>query len=234
MEPKYLSLLFVLNGLFFFCSKSKCQRHEKAVQDVISTVLQMVDPFEVGQQELLSLSSGAVLENDAAYFLLNIEQIGEAQFTEFAQTNLFLEKSDISTPLKKNRLPTFPSGKKAMLKNSKGKEIAVKMNRNFFARLLVVAKSREIDMKEVLSYSLGIYPVSLATASGGLVKTAKHKFFHILESKGRNDEVNIRERCNNTLIIDAMAFLQAIKGKSIQINLHPIGTVSENIMQRKL
>ena len=111
----------------------------------------MVDPFEVGQQELLSLSSGAVLENDAAHFLLNIEQIGEAQFTEFAQTNLFLEKSDIFTPLEKNRLPTFPFGKKAMLKNNKGKEIAVKMNCNFFAGLLIVAKSREIVMKEVLS-----------------------------------------------------------------------------------
>ena len=79
-----------------------------------------------------------------------------------------------------------------MLKNSKDKETAVKMNRNFFARLLIVARSREIDMKEVLSYSLGIYPLSLATASGGLVKTAKHKLFHILESKGENDEVDIR------------------------------------------
>ena len=108
------------------------------------------------------------------------------------------------------------------------------MNRNFFARLSIVAKSREIDMEEVLSYSLGIYPLSLATASGGLVKTAKHKMFHILESKRRNDEVNIRERCNNALIVDAVALLQAIKGKSIQINLHPVGTISENIMRRKL
>ena len=89
-------------------------------------------------------------------------------------------------------------------------------------------------MKEVLSYSLGIYPLSPATASGGLVKTGKHKLFHILESQGRNDEVNIQERCNNALIVDAMAFLQAIKGKSIQINLRPIGTVSENIMRQKL
>ena len=47
-----------------------------------------------------------------------------------------------------------------MLKNSKGKEIAVKMICNFFARVLIVVKSREIDMKEVLSPSLGIYPLS--------------------------------------------------------------------------
>ena len=48
-------------------------------------------------------------------------------------------------------------------------------------------------MKEVLSYSLGIYPLSLATSSGGLVKTAKQKLFHILESKGENDEVDIAD-----------------------------------------
>ena len=122
-----------------------------------------------------------------------------------------------------------------MLKNSKGKEIAVKMNRNFFARLLIVAKSREIDVKEVLSYTVLAFTLYLlATASGGLVKTAKHKLFLTLESKGENDEVDLRERCNNALIVDAMAFLQAIKGKIIQINLHPIGTVSENIMRQKL
>ena len=89
-------------------------------------------------------------------------------------------------------------------------------------------------MKKVLSYSFGIYPLSPATASGDLVKTAKHKLFHILESQERNDEVNIQERCNNVLIVDAMAFLRATKGKSIQINLHPMRTVSENIMRQKL
>ena len=90
--------------------------------------------IEVDQQALLSLSSGAVLEKDAANFLLNAEQIGEAQFTEFAQTNLIVEKPDIFTLLKKTRLPTFSSGKKTMLKNSKSKEIAVKNEPQFFCK----------------------------------------------------------------------------------------------------
>ena len=81
----------------------------------------MIDPFEVDQhEEHLSLSSRAVLENDAVNFLLNAEQIVEAQFTEFAQTNLCVENPDIFTPLKRNQLCTFSWGKKAMLKNSKG------------------------------------------------------------------------------------------------------------------
>ena len=55
------------------------------------------------------------------------------------------------------------------------------MNRDLFARLLLIAKSRKVDMEVVLSYSLGPYPLSLATTSGSLVKTAKSKLFDILE-----------------------------------------------------
>ena len=53
------------------------------------------------------------------------------------------------------------------------------MNRSFFARLLILAKSRQIDLAEVLSYSFGVYPLSLAAAFRTFVKTAKFKLFEI-------------------------------------------------------
>lgn len=87
------------------------------------------------------------------------------------------------------------------------------MNRTFFARLLVIAKNREIDLKEVLSYSLGSFPLSLATPTGGLVKTAKSKLLEIVESETGNPEVDIQSFQDNALIVDAMAVLQVIKGK---------------------
>ena len=159
---------------------SKCERYEKSVQDVMATVAQMINPFEADQEELVSLATGAVLENDVADSLLRAEEIGEEQFQTFVKKNLLSEEPDIFTTLKKNKLPTFSSAKNATVKDSKGKEITVKMNRNFFARLLILAKSRQIDLEEVLSYSLGVYPLSLATASGTFVKTAKSKLFEIL------------------------------------------------------
>lgn len=89
----------------------------------------------------------------------------------------------------------------------------MKMNRNLFARSLVIAKSRKVDLKELLSYSLGVYPLSLATATGEFVKTAKSKLFEILEGEAGNPEVDMRALNNNALILDAMAVIQTIKGK---------------------
>ena len=202
---------------------SKCERYEKSVQDVMATVAQMINPFEADQEELVSLATGAVLENDVADSLLRAEEIGEEQFKTFVQKNLLSEEPDIFTTLKKNKLPTFSSAKKTNVKDSKGKEITVKMNRNFFARLLILAKSRQIDLEEVLSYSLGVYPLSLATASGTFVKTAKSKLFEILESETKNSAVDISNRLNNALIVDAMAVLQTLKG-----NAYIVFQLSEN------
>ena len=172
----------------------------------------MINPFEADQEELVSLASGAVLEDDVADNLLRAEGIGEEQFNAFVKENLLSEEPDIFTTLKRNKLQTFSSAKKSTVKDSKGKEITVKMNRHFLARLLILAKSRQIDMKEVLSYSLGIYPLSLATATGSIVKTVKSKLFEILESEACDSEVDISSQINNALIVDAMAVLQAIKG----------------------
>ena len=50
--------------------------------------------------------------------------------------------------------------------------------------------------------------------TGGLVKTTKAKMLHILEAAANNpivDIMNIGD--NNALIVDAMAVLQALKGK---------------------
>ncbi|XP_028410493.1 uncharacterized protein LOC114533190 [Dendronephthya gigantea] len=193
--------------------ETKCRRYETSVHNVMSTVSQMVNPFEVQQEELTSLASGVVLETIAADQLLNAEKLGEKQFAEFSRKKLFSDEPDIFAKLERNKLQTFSSSRKTTGKESKGKEINTKMNRNFFARLLVIAKSREIDLKEVLSYSLGAYPLSLATPTGGLVKTAKSKLFEIVESKAGNPEVDIRNFHNNALIVDAMAVLQVMKGK---------------------
>lgn len=173
----------------------------------------MANPFDVEQKELISLASGEVLETTAADRLLSAEQLGEEQFSKFMEENLFSEEPDIFVKLERNKLHTFSSWKKNVVKDCKGKETSVKLNRIFFARLLVISKNREIDLREVLSYSLGSFPLSLATPTRGLVKTAKSKLLEIIESEAGNPELDIHGYQNNSLIVDAMAILQIIKGK---------------------
>ena len=112
---------------------------------------------------------------------MDSEKRGDEQFVKFARDNLLTEKADIFAKLTKNKIVTFSSSKRSTIKDSKGKEIEVKMNRNLFARSLLIAKNRQLALELVLSYSLGTYPLSLATTSGGLIKTAKSSLFGILE-----------------------------------------------------
>ena len=162
------------------------------MNDVMSTVSNMIDPFTEEQAGLVSLASGIVLDDAVADRLLESESRGEEQFVEFACENLLSESPDVFFKLLCNKVTTLSSSKRLTVKDSKGKEINLKMNRDLFARLLLFAKNRKVDMELVLSYSLGPYPLSLATTSGSLVKTAKSKFFDILEGAFSQRTVLVR------------------------------------------
>ena len=173
----------------------------------------MVNPFCTDQKQLLSLASGVLVDAEVADSLLGAEELGEKQFLEFKSNNLMSDKPDLFQTIKRNKLQTFSSSKSSRVMSSKGKESGVVMSRNLFARLLLIAKSREVDLKDVLSYSLGVYPLSLSTTSGSLLKTAKCKLFEIVEDEAGSPLVDLKQCTNNALIVDAMAVLQGIKGK---------------------
>ena len=98
--------------------------------------------------------------------------------------------------------------------DKKGQTTAVKSTRNLFARQLVISKTREIDLKGLLSFSFSEFPLSIATASGDLVKTTKSKMFEVLEKTTGSPVVEADSLQNRTaLIVDAMAVVQAMKGK---------------------
>ena len=172
----------------------------------------MINPFETEQEELLSLASGVMVENDVADNLLNAEEIGEQQFLEFSKMHLLRENPDILKKLKRNKLQTFSSTKSVSVKNKEGKKVSIMLNRNLFPRLLVIAKSRQVDLKELVSYSLGSFPLSLSTSTG-LVKTAKSKLAEILENEAGNSETDTSAFNNSAMIVDAMAVIQSMKGQ---------------------
>ena len=124
-------------------------------------------------------------------------------------------KPDIFSTISRNKIKTFSSiTKNTTVKNSRGEDVALEVSRNLFARLLVIARNREVDLKEVLSYSIGVYPLSLATTSGNLVKTAKAKLLHILEDLIVDQEhADVRSSEDKAIVVDAMATIQAVKWK---------------------
>ena len=69
-------------------------------------------------------------------------------------------------------------------KNSSVANCSLKNDRDLFARLLLIGKSRNIDTQELLSYALKSAPLPFATINGSIVKTDKAKLMHAIEEVG--------------------------------------------------
>lgn len=124
---------------------------------------------------------------------------------------MLTNEPDLFATLPATKLKTFSTmEKKSKLKTSNGKIVELQNDLNFISRMLAVGKSRDIDMKEVFTHSLGQFPSPIATNDGHLVKTSKAKLMHIIES--RVEDASIEQvPCNNALMIDGMALIQTTK-----------------------
>ena len=84
----------------------------------------------------------------------------------------------------------------------------LKADRGLFARMIVMAQNRQMDMGAVLTYALGPLPWSLAVTHGTLAKTTKSTLLHILEAY--SPAMNAIPG-SASWIIEGMALLQTLK-----------------------
>jgi hypothetical protein len=191
--------------------KTRIKSDEDAVVEVIHTIDAFVNPFENDHTELVHLASGKVATNAVASDMTNMFERGEKAALDFMNTKVLCSKPDIYAAIKKTNLKTFSQmSTKVNSKNRKGDVVAVKNSKKLFAKMLLIARSRDVDMKEVLQYSLRPFPLPLATSDGNLVKTAKSKLLHLIENR-TTDHLVDRIEGDKVLILDAMAILHTIK-----------------------
>ena len=191
--------------------QTRIKSDEDAVIEVIHTIDAFVNPFQNDHTELVHLASGNVATNAVALDMKNMFERGEKAALDFMNTNVLCTKPDIYAAIRKTNLKTFSQmSTKVNSKNGKGEVVAVKNSKRLFAKMLLIARSRDVDMKEVLQYSLRPFPLPLATSDGNLVKTVKSKLLHLIENRTADCLVDMIEG-NRVLILDAMAILQTIK-----------------------
>ena len=111
-------------------------------------------------------------------------------------------------PLPKSNLQTFGNPVKSRTVKSTATAVAVKADRGLFARMVVIAHHRQMNMQEVLTYPLGPLSWSLATADGAPTKTAKSALLHILEEKAQPVE---DVPASAVWILDEVAILHSMK-----------------------
>ena len=170
----------------------------------------MVKPFDTTQPNLVHLASGIIARAAVQHDLLSAKSLGEERFRVFVQENLLGDKPDVFDTIQKTKLRTFSSAVKPTKTTTlKGKEVSLKSSRNLCTRLLLIAKSRDVDMKTVLSNPLGPYPLSLATVNGNPTKTVKANLMHMLEEMAPAC-VNHTLPRDNAMMVDAMVLLQSL------------------------
>ena len=200
--------------------KTHCSSHEESVKQVMDTVLAMSNPFSPNSPtELVNICSGVVADEETKTDVKDAYLKGDEKLEQFLHNKLVCEEPDIFSNIGTMKLKTFKSmAKSKKVKTSSGSTVTVKNDARFWAGLLVIAKNQNIDLENVLTYSLRAYPRALATDCGGLVKTTKSKLLHVLEQEAEEPLTDQIPR-NSITIIDGMALLQALNTKRKQTHL---------------
>ena len=136
-------------------------------------------PFETSTEHI-NISSGVVADKAVTSDILGAQKTGKDACEKFVE-KFVKGVVEFFDPITKNNLKSFGTMAKQVKVKLKNREIAIKADRSLFARLIVMAQNRSFNMRDVLSYSLGPLPWSIALADGSLVKTNKAKLLQFFE-----------------------------------------------------
>ena len=101
--------------------------------------------------------------------------------------------------------------RKVTVESQKDKAVSINADRELFGRLLVVAKKKEVNLKEVLSFELCSVSISLAHSDGNLRKTSKITIMNLLEKDVTSKQNLPSSQLPTAYLDDAMAFIQMMK-----------------------
>ncbi|KAG1648370.1 hypothetical protein GQR58_029891 [Nymphon striatum] len=161
---------------------------DKAAVQALVTMLESnwINPFDENSQELVSISTGKLATPDITENLLHAHELGKKAYDAF----------------KTGRLEQEPPAR------THGKELVLKADRNLFAQMLLVAQSRKLKIKDVLSHPLGPLPMALANPDGMMRTTNKSSLGYELQNYVY-PAANIPQPC--CCIIDGMVPVQKMR-----------------------
>ncbi|CAH0387092.1 unnamed protein product [Bemisia tabaci] len=147
---------------------SQIKLSEESIRKVIEAFGQFFNPFEVETKEdLFCLSSGRPLPRTVDVRLLKINEIGQSDFSNFIQDRMITKEISFHDPIKRNNIKTFKVlQEKRTVSTTQNKLVEIRAERNLFGRILLLSQNHELNLEEILSYSLSPIPWALATADG--------------------------------------------------------------------
>lgn len=194
-------------------SESVWRADEDVRMNLKEAIQTRINPFSHKVTKLVSIVNGNEATPEIKTDLEKAYSIGEQKLVEFVQKRITSQELDFSSVLKSNKLKTFSMP----VRKQKTKSNQISCSPGLFDRLLVISQQRTVDLKKVLTYSLGQISWSLGKSDGGLVKTAKSALMNAVE-KDLDENCYIQytqlPKDISTLILDGMAEIQALKPPS--------------------
>ena len=185
----------------------RVRRDEEDVKKMISCFSSglMTNPFNLDSDALLNIATGVVLPEDVAQTLVHSTEKGRQQMKTFVEQRINSNAVGFWEPIPNMKIKTFSSANKKIHVKSSDKLVTVNADRDLFGRLLIVSNTRQISLKDVLSFELSPVPYSLANADGSLRKGTKSVLCSLLEK-----DVNVVQQLTalpnpTVVIIDGMA-----------------------------
>lgn len=186
---------------------TRIARDEADICKLVDIAENWINPFTVREQsEIVHLATGATATTEIKEDLLGAYEKGEKAFTVFLEERLETSSTPFHDAISAMKLKRFKDLSAKSVKVG-SKEIVLKADRALFARLLIMAQRRAIDLRQLFSYSLGPIPWSLASTDGTPAKTVKSKLLHLIESGVKPTESTPLDAA---WLVDGMAVLQAL------------------------
>eukprot|EP00058_Branchiostoma_floridae_P017868 XP_002603357.1 hypothetical protein BRAFLDRAFT_80350 [Branchiostoma floridae] len=193
---------------------TRIRRDEADVSSLVDLLNNWINPMSPEEPDLVSVSTGSVAPPDIARDISDAHQMGEDAYLSFRKNRLEQDPptAKFHDKLTKLKLKTFSNISTKTSAKGKTKEVILQADRNLFRHIILVAESRQISMKDVLTHPLGPLPWSLANADGTLHKTNKAALARELESRVPPAE-DIPGP--STCLIDGMTILQKLNGNNM-------------------
>ena len=200
----------------------RLKRDEADVHKLLSVFTSelMTNPFSPSDNDdnvclpLVNIATGVVVPDEMTHSLVCARDIGRQHMERFIQQRLNTREKSFWDPLPHLKLKTFVTlAQKRQVKTADEKVQNITADRELFGRLIIAAKSRDVDLKEVLTYELSAVPFALAHSDGTLRKNTKSV---LLAELSKEVELLPRlpascRRESTAFIMDGMAIIQMVK-----------------------
>ena len=178
--------------------------------------------FDVSKQDedrasLVNIANGAVLPNEMVDKLLAAQENEENEINEFVEQKIIENPSKFWEKISKVNTPIFETLNKVVtVPISEDKEKVIKYDKDLFQRFLVVSRSPEIDLQDVLSYELSPVPLSIAHLYGSMRKTVKSNLLkELMIDINIPDHLPDHDLSSTIYLIDFVVLVQSTqKGES--------------------